>query len=115
VADPTARYHGRVEVVGINATGVEKAILPVKVVGYAATIGASVIKAHSFIPRITHQATPRRLDSNGARPKVGPQGSIPAADGTITDSKGTRNAADLNSNSAAMARGSWEFGLHHGA
>jgi len=102
VADPTARYHGRVEVVGINSAGVEKAILPVRVVGYAATVGASVIKANSFIPGITHQATSRRLDSNGGRPKVGPQGSISAADGAIADSEGARKAADMNSNSAAM-------------
>lgn len=115
MADSTARYQGRVEVVGIDATGVEKAILPVKVVGYAATVAAPVIKAHSFIPGITHQATRRRLDSNGGRPKVGPQGSISPADGAIADSEGARKAADMYSNSAAVARGSWEGGLHHGA
>ena len=103
MADPTARYYGRVEVVGINATGVEEAILPVIVVGYTATIGASVIKAHSFIPGITHQATSRRLNANGGRPIVGPQGSISAAYGTIAGSQGTRKSADMNSNSAAVA------------
>src|ERR1700722_19145349 len=115
VADPTARYHGRCKVVGIDATGVEKAILPVRVVGYAATVGASIIKAHAFIPGIAHQATSRRFDSNGGRPEVGPQGSISAADGAIADSEGARKAADMNSNSAAVAQGSWEGGLRHGA
>jgi hypothetical protein len=115
VADPTARYHCRVKVIGINATGVEKAILPVRVVGYAAAVGASEIKAHTFIPGIAHQTTTGRLDSNGGRPKVGPQGSISAADGAIAESEGARKAADMNSNSAAVARGTWEGGVHHGA
>jgi hypothetical protein len=115
VADPTASYHGRVEVVGINTTGVEKAILPVNVVGYAATVGASVIKAHPFIPGITRQPTLRCLDANGGWPIVSPQGSISAADGAIARSEGARKAADVNSNSAAVARGSWETGLRHGA
>jgi hypothetical protein len=87
----------------------------VRVVGYAATVGASVVNAHSFIPGITHQATSRRLDSNGGRPKVGPQGSISTADRAIADSEGARKAADMNSNGAAVARGSWEGGLYHGA
>jgi hypothetical protein len=103
VADLTARYRRRIEVVGINATGVEKPILPVSVVGYAATIGASVIKANALIPGITHQATSRRLNANGGRPIVGPQGSISAAYGTIAGSQGTRKSADMNSNSAAVA------------
>src|SRR5260221_11563017 len=46
VADHTARYHGRDEVVGINSAGVEKAILPVNVGGYAATVDTSAIKAN---------------------------------------------------------------------
>jgi hypothetical protein len=115
VADPTARYHGHVEVVGIDTTGVEKAILPVGVVGYAATVGASVIKAHPFIPGITHQPTSRRLDANGGRPIVSPQGSISAADGAIAGRESARKAADMNSNGAAVARGCWEGGLGHGA
>jgi hypothetical protein len=115
VADPTARYHGPVEVVGIDAAGVEKSILPVRVVSYAATVGASVIKADPPIPGITHQAASRRLDSNGGRPKVGPQGSISAADRAIAGGEGARKATDMNSNSAAVARGNWEGGLRHGA
>ena len=85
------------------------------VVGYAATLGASVIKAHSFIPGITRQATSRRFDSDGSRLKVSPQGSISATDGAIASSEGAGKAADMNSNSAAVARGSWEGGLRHGA
>jgi hypothetical protein len=88
VADPTARYHGGLEVVCIDTTGVEKAILSVSVVGYAATVGASVIKAHPFIPGIRHQPTLRCLDSNGGWPIVSPQGSISAADGAIARSEG---------------------------
>ena len=115
VADPTAGYHRPVEVVGINTTGVEKAILPVSVVGYAATVGATVVKAHPFVPGITHQPTLRCLDANGGWLIVSPQGSISAADGAIACSEGTRKAADVNSNSAAVARGSWESGLRHDA
>jgi hypothetical protein len=74
----------------------------VRVMGYAATVGAPVIEAHSFIPGITQQATSRRLDSNGGRPKVGPQGSISTADGAIAGGEGTRKAADMNSNGTAM-------------
>ena len=115
VADPTVGYHRRVEVVRINTTGVEKAILPVSVVGYAATVGATVIEAHPFVPGITHQPTLRCLDANGGWPIVSPQGSISAADGAIARSEDTWKAADVNSNSAAVARGSWESGLRHGA
>ena len=73
------------------------------VMGYAATVGASVIIAHALIPGVTRQATARRFDSNGGRPKVGPQRSISAADGAIAGSEGARSAADMNSNSPAMA------------
>jgi hypothetical protein len=106
VAYATVGYHNRVEVVRIDATSVEKAILPMSIVGYAATVGATVIKAHPLIPRITRQSTSGHLDTNGGRFIVSPQGSISTANGTIASSEGARKAADVNSNSAAVARGS---------
>jgi hypothetical protein len=115
VADSAARYDGRVEVVGVDATGVEKAILPVSVVGYAATAGASVIKAYPLIPGITHQPTLTYLDANGGGPIVSPQGSVSAADGAIAHSEGARKAANVNSNGAAVARGDSEVRFHHSA
>jgi hypothetical protein len=110
VANPTGRYHDRLEVICIDAAGIEKAILPVIVVGYAAARGTAIIETHPLVPRISYEATARRLDADGCRSVVGPQGSVSAADGAIAGSKGARKAADVDSNGAAVAGGSWENG-----
>jgi hypothetical protein len=111
VANLTGRYHDRLEVICIDSAGVEKAILPVFVVGYAATGGTAIIKAHPLVPGISYEATARRLDADRCRSIVGPQGSVSAADGAIAGREGTRKAQNMDSNGTAVAGGSLESGL----